>query len=324
MRSLLSGLWAPHRRTAVDALKLAWLPVPKDGRKALPVEVIPASSECLAGTQEILSTKDGAGKMSERVQEARAGEPGSAWYEDDEFWRIFGPWMFDRTRLERAPEDVGDLVRLTAVPDKARVLDLCCGIGRHSVELAKRGYTVTAVDRTKSYLQAAQERAEREGCTLEPVLEDMRRFVRPASFELAVNLYTSFGFFTDVNDDQTVLAHVHESLMPGGKLVLEMIGKEIVARIYRERDWLEEDGVLMLQERVVCDDWSWMMNRWIAIDGAERHEYRFGHRLYSAAELRDALKRAGFARVQIYGALFGVPYDHNALRLVAVATKGAE
>ncbi len=244
-----------------------------------------------------------------------------AWFENEELWAAVGAKIFDSERWRQAENDVDLILELTGLAPGARVLDMPCGNGRHLLELARRGYTVTGVDRTELYLQQAREAADQEDLTLELVKADMREFERPGSFDLALNLYTSFGYFVDPAEDLAVLRRFRRSLAPGGRLVVETMSKEILARIFRARDWREdEDGSLWLEERCVRSGWDWIDVRWVLV-GPEggRKEIRFGHRLYSAAELIAALREAGFAGVAAHGDLTGRPYDQDAARLVAVA-----
>jgi SAM-dependent methyltransferase len=179
------------------------------------------------------------------------------------------------------------------------------------------------VDRTARYLATAQAAATRAGLMVEFVQEDMRHFHRPAAFDLALNLFSSFGYFEDVAEDLQVLRHLHVSLKPGGQVLLEMAGKEVLARTFQPRTWhrhAERDEYL-LEERIVRDGWSWIENHWIWICGATQNVFTFGIRLYSGGELTALLSEAGFSAVQLYGSLAGTPYDHTAQRLVAVATK---
>lgn len=66
---------------------------------------------------------------------------------------------------------------------------------------------------------------------------DMRAFRMPVGFDLAINLFTSFGYFEEEADDRKVLANVLASLNSGGAYVMDMMGKEILARSFQERDW---------------------------------------------------------------------------------------
>ncbi|MCL5271251.1 MAG: class I SAM-dependent methyltransferase [bacterium] len=245
------------------------------------------------------------------------------WHEDDALWRDLGPMLFSEGRWQKTPEEVGHVLALAAPEAGGAVLDLCCGPGRHSLEFARRGFRVTGVDRTRRYLAEARRRARAEGLAVEFVLDDARRFRRPGAFDLAVNLYTSFGFFEDPADQRRVLAGIHASLKPGGTLVMELMGKEILARVFRERTWDEVDGRILLEERHVTADWSIIENRWILLDGDRRRVFRFRHWIYSAAELTALVRASGFGGVEIRGSLAGAPYDHKAQRLVAVARKEA-
>lgn len=242
-----------------------------------------------------------------------------AWHESDDFWEATAPIMFGNQRWEAAPVEVDQVVRLLGVSPGATILDLCCGPGRHSLEFARRGFSVTGVDRTAVYIERAQEQAAAEGLAVEFVQEDMRRFCRPHAFDAAVSLFTSFGYFEDPAENRQVLANVRDSLRDEGSLILEMMGKEVLARIFRERDWGEQDGILFLEERKVSKNWSWMENRWVLLRGQERREFEVSHWLYSAAELSAMLKECGFSSVDVYGDLEGAPYDHRARRLVVVA-----
>jgi SAM-dependent methyltransferase len=245
------------------------------------------------------------------------------WYEDDAFWGEMAPFLFDERRLLNAPMEVDAIIALLDVPEGARVLDLCCGVGRHAIELARRGFRVTGVDRTEIYLERARGTADAEGLDVELVREDMRTFRRPGAFDVVLNLFTSFGYFDDPADDLRVLRHVHESLAPGGRFVAEMMGKEVLAERFQERDWnwIGEGEGVFLEERRITDDWGRCANRWILIRGDRRSEYRFVHRLYSAVELAALFREAGFSAVDAYGSLAGEPYDHLARRLVVVGRR---
>jgi len=244
------------------------------------------------------------------------------WHEQDEFWTNTEFLLFTEKRVANAVEEIDKIVSLLQLNPEMRVLDLCCGVGRHSLELARRGYRVTGVDRTERYLQRASSIAKAEGLEVDFVCEDMRGFCRPGAFDAAINMFTSFGFFEDPQDDRKVAGNLGASLKPGGALLIEMMGKEIMARIFCEHDWHEmEDGTIILQERKVTRAWTWMENRWIILRDGERIEQHFCHRPYSAAELTSLLLACGFKTAQAFGGIDGSPYDHQAKRLAVAARK---
>ena len=136
------------------------------------------------------------------------------WHEQDEFWTAFATSLFDEERKALAPVEVERIVRLLEIEPGAKVCDLCCGVGRHSLELARQGFAVTAVDRTRPYLRAAREQARNMEVKLECIHEDMRRFCRPEVFDVVLNLFTSFGYFDSPDDDRRVAENIYRSLKP--------------------------------------------------------------------------------------------------------------
>lgn len=248
------------------------------------------------------------------------------WFSDASFWERFAPIMFDPARWAEVPAVADGVERLSGrkpAPGAApRALDLCCGTGRITVELAVRGWRTVGVDITASYLDAARESAEDEGVGIEFVLQDVRRFVRPAAFDLALNLYVSFGYFGDPEDDALLARNARASLAPGGCFIVETLGKETAARDFVEGEWFERDGCTVLTEFACVDSWAALRNRWILLRDGERFERSFDQRLYAGTELRRLLLEAGFSAVELYGDWDGSPYDRKARVLIAVARAG--
>ncbi len=178
------------------------------------------------------------------------------------------------------------------------------------------------VDRTTRYLDTARARASEQGLEIELVRADMREFRRSGQFDFALNLFSSFGYFDDPADDLRVLRNLHESLKPGGKLVMEMVGKEILARGFEPRAWHHgELDEYLLEERELRDGWDWIDTSWTVIRDGRARTVHSGIRIFSGAELAGSLREAGFSTVRIFGSLEATPYDTSARRLVAVAAR---
>jgi SAM-dependent methyltransferase len=256
------------------------------------------------------------------------------WYNDDEFWEQYAPIIFDDARWAEIPVVADGVTRLARLdlygdvygdangtggrrqgPD---ILDLCCGFGRITLELARRGFRAAGVDITGSYLRTAREDAAHEGLDTEFIQKDARAFRRKEAFDAAVNLYNSFGYFEDPEDDLLFLRNARYSLRPGGALIIEVLGKEIAVRDYVEAEWFERAGFTVLTESSPVDSWGSMWNRWILIKDGSRREKVFIQRLYAASELRALLFRAGFSAVELYGGWDEAPYDETAGTLIAV------
>ena len=243
------------------------------------------------------------------------------WFDDDSFWREFYPFMFPETRVADAHEQIAKALALTKPAGKS-VLDLCCGPGRCSIALAKKGFRVTGVDKTEYLLNKARAKAKAARVNIEWVQQDMRDFVRPGSFALALSMFTSFGYFDDRQDDMTVLQNMFTSLQPGGACLIEVLGKERLAKILQPTiSTVLPHGTLMVERHEIFDDWTRVRNEWLIIRNGRAKSYKFHHTIYSGQELRDRMERAGFVALKLHGNLDGDAYGPNAERLVAIGYK---
>ncbi len=247
----------------------------------------------------------------------------SDWFENEDFWTEMYPYMFPEERFESAEEEVEKILSLVEFSG-THILDLCCGPGRHSTVLAERGFSVTGVDSTAFLLQKAAARASERKLDVEFVQDDMRRFVRSSSYDLVLNMFTSFGYFDDKDEDLQVLGNIYESLRPGGVLVMEMAGKEGLASVFTATtSEVHPDGTLIVYRREIFDDWTRVRNEWLLIMDEHVRSFKFHHTLYSGQELKDRLLQVGFSNTQLYGDLEGSAYGTSSKRLIALARKEA-
>jgi SAM-dependent methyltransferase len=243
------------------------------------------------------------------------------WFENEEFWEKMYPFLFPAERVEKAPQELEQIFSLLDGPVRT-VLDLCCGPGRHSIALAHLGLRVTGVDRSAYYLDKARARAAGEKVEVEWIQSDMRDFVRAQSFDLVLSMFTSFGYFSDHDDDVKVLRNIHHSLVPGGVMVMDVAGKEWIAENFQATALTKlPDGSRLVQHREISDGWSKINNEWILISGEKAKSFRFSHTVYSGRELSDRIIQAGFGRVRLYGDLSGSEFGPGCERLIAVAGK---
>ena len=243
------------------------------------------------------------------------------WFDDDSFWRETYAFMFPERRFADTPKQIRMALKLTRPKGKC-ALDLCCGPGRCSVALAQRGFTVTGVDRTKYLLDKARARARAAKVKIEWVRQDMRDFVRPDSFDLVLSMFTSFGYFDEKREDIEVLENMFASLRPGGKCLIDVKGKECLARILQPTTSDDlPDGTRVVQRHEIFDDWTRIRNEWIIIRKGRTKSFTFHHTIYSGQELKDRLESVGFRDVKLYGALDGQEYGPESDRLIAVGKK---
>jgi 2-polyprenyl-3-methyl-5-hydroxy-6-metoxy-1,4-benzoquinol methylase len=147
-----------------------------------------------------------------------------------EWWKEYFDEPYAKAILEsfeeRASGEVDFIEDVLSLPGNAKILDLCCGLGRHSIELAKRGYKVTGVDVTGDYLETARNKTKKREVKIDFIESDMRDISFNKKFDAVINMFTSFGFFEEENDNFKVLKNVSNALKPGGKFLIDVINRD--------------------------------------------------------------------------------------------------
>ncbi|MEU3961762.1 class I SAM-dependent methyltransferase [Streptomyces buecherae] len=243
-------------------------------------------------------------------------------FQDDDFWTEFYDFLFSDQRFTQA-EDLLDTSPLLNLPAGARVLDLCCGPGVFTVPLARRGYAVTGVDRSPAMLERARALSVERSAPATYVEADVRAYAQPGAFDVVLNMFTSFGYFEDPADNARALRTMHDSLAPGGTLLLDLAGKELLAGRVTPPKVVRRGDDLLVQTDTVLDDWARLRSDWVLVRGDRVTRASLVWFVYSAVELRQMAREAGFTRIEVFGDFDGRPYDQDAQRLILRATREA-
>jgi D-alanine-D-alanine ligase len=186
------------------------------------------------------------------------------------------------------------------------ILDLCCGQGRHSLELARRGFKyVEGIDRSHYLIQKAKGRAKKEGLDVKFREGDARKLPYPAdSFDVVMILGNSFGYFETLQDDLRVLKGVFRVLKPWGKLLIDVADGEYLRKNFQPRSW-EWTGkkYLVCRERSLSLDKQHLISRELVthVEKGIIADQFYSVRLYSRERVAELLKTAGFSNVTFYG-----------------------
>jgi SAM-dependent methyltransferase len=224
-------------------------------------------------------------------------------------------------RDEDAGEQALAAARLAGCPEGGDLLDVPCGFGRHAIPLAAAGYRVTGVDRSQALLDEARRRAG-NARRLKLARADYRELpFADASFDAAINLFTSIGYLGD-DEDTRALAEIGRVLRPGGRLVLETLHRDLLVHAFLERDWeLLGEGRLLLAQRTFEPIAGVAQTTQTLVDTSGARESRtFSVRVYSVTELLAMLARAGFAETRCLGDFDGAPFGFDK-RLVIAALR---
>lgn len=261
--------------------------------------------------------------MPDEPETDPTGAPSPPWWEeyfDEDYIELYTPLLPpEHSRMEA--ETVYEMLSLRP---GSRVLDLGCGWGRHSVELARLGCSVVGLDRSAVLLGGAATRAEAAGVGVEWVRGDIREPRWRGEFDAVVSLFSSLGYSGGDADDLRALRAAREALAPEGSFVLETMHRDPVARAYAERDWwATASGAPVWVEREfdavagLSREWT----RWLR-DGEVREKYH-EIRIRAAPEWAALLERAGLDPLAWYGDWDLSPFDHRSDRLIVVAGRGA-
>lgn len=244
------------------------------------------------------------------------------WFEDEKFWEFYSPVIFDENHWAEASSVAKAVAKLAGLKPGASVLDAGCGPGRISVELALLGFNVTGVDIIQSELDAASESALDEGVELNLLNQDLRNFTAENKFDCAVNLYTSFGYCEDKQDDYKILGNIYDSLKPDGVFILESVSRETSIINFTEGEEFFRSGIKVVTNFKVSGAWEGLRSAWtLFFPDGKKIEHEFVQRLYSAPELKEKLLKAGYKTVEVYGGYEKQPYDQNAATMVLVCKK---
>lgn len=206
-----------------------------------------------------------------------------------------------------------------------RVLDLACGDGHHSIELARRGYRVTGYDLSEALLKQARANARAARVRVTWTLGDMRELPYKGEFGAAINMFTSFGYFEKPGDDRKVLRAVAQALAPRGKFLMERFNREAMAYELPLQGWrVQRDGSIVLQEDTFDPLRGRYETRQIVVDREGTREHTASVRAYTLTELKEMFEEAGLYLHRVLGDLELSPYRARSPRLVLFAMRDVE
>lgn len=187
-----------------------------------------------------------------------------------------------------------------------RILDLCCGQGRHSLELARRGFkNVEGLDRSHYLIQKAKARAKKEGLNVKFREGDARKLPYQAdTFDIVLLLGNSFGYFETIQDDIRVLKEVFKVLKPQGRILIDVADGEYLRENFQARSWEWIDKKhFVCRERSLSWDKQRLISREVIthVEKGVIADQFYAERLYTRESLREILTAAGFSDVVIHG-----------------------
>jgi SAM-dependent methyltransferase len=222
-------------------------------------------------------------------------------------YRDYDPfaWLYTHywgDEFHRQIMPVLDRLLLSGLPRRARILDLCCGDGRVSYQLAKRGFIVTGVDGSEQMLTFAKQRAPK----IEFLLKDARSFQLPLQYQGAVSTFDSLNHVMEADGLEQVFRNVNASLQEGAVFVFDLNREEAYIDFWARTSTSVDPKAVSIargsydgHEKIAhCDVTLFRLERgdW------QRSDFRLSQRYYPMEIVLEMLRRTGFQAVIFDGA----------------------
>jgi SAM-dependent methyltransferase len=238
-----------------------------------------------------------------------------------------GGLKYARPQVDRLEQILGQL----GVQKGSRLLDAPCGIGRHAVHFALRGWQVVGLELVPAYVKRAEELARELGAgrNLSLRVGDIREvgsiMEDEEPFDAILNLLTSIGYWDD-ETDLSILIQFHHLASSRGVLLVDTINRDYVIRHFQSTSFEEYGTVAYLEERRLDLESSRIRSRWTFFNKQGDDLKRtltvdISQRIYSPHELRDLLEKAGWRGVKVYSGWDLKPLSSDVYRLLAVGRK---
>lgn len=243
----------------------------------------------------------------------------------------FEKWFSDKLYLDlyqhRDEEDarwmINLLQRSIAVKTNSKVLDIACGSGRHSIELARRGFDVTGFDLSEFLISEARKNlknSSEKNMKVKFLIKDMRDFNFGNTFDIAVNIFTSFGYFDNDKENFRVIENVSDSLKKGGYFVFDFLNKYYLEKNLKplSRNIIGNSSVV--QRRKIEN--GFVKKTIIITRGNSVKQFDEVLKLYSLQDFKRAFDFSGLKTERIFGDYSGNKFNRTKSgRLIIIARK---
>lgn len=236
----------------------------------------------------------------------------ASWF-DSKYYHI----LYDHRNEGEAAIFIENLCEKLELPQGAKVLDLACGKGRHSITLHKLGFNVTGADLSENSIEKARLDSNN---TIEFLVHDMRTPILGRNFDAVLNLFTSFGYFDSSLDNEKVLRAVSDMLVPEGVLVLDFLNANKAIELLTPKTSISKAGIdFSITKRY---DGSHIFKRIEFEDEGTKFDFEERVQALTISDFKELLNTANFDILTTFGDFALNPFDSKTSdRLIIVAKK---
>jgi D-alanine-D-alanine ligase len=222
-----------------------------------------------------------------------------------DWWQILFNSLYLKTDadllddIELTRKEVDLIVSILELTSQDNILDLCCGQGRHVIELAKRGFSnIEGYDRSRYLIRKAKTRAQKENLQVRFREGDARKLRYPHdTFDIVTILGSSFGYFDSSIDDRRIIEGLFRVLKPDGKVLIDISDGDYIKENFQRRSWEWLDKrYFVCRERALSSDGERLICREIIshFDKGIIADQFYAERLYNKESLSQLLTTSGF------------------------------
>lgn len=220
---------------------------------------------------------------------------------------------------ERTAMEIDFILSRFRLREGARILDVGCGTGRHSLELAKRGYKVVGIDPSAAMIAAARSKAS----VNDPIPEFIRArgedLTTTQSFDASICLFTTLGQMADEQDNHALIKRVYEVLRPGGTFAVEIPNREWVRRNLKTNERFGNETHYTQVTRHYEPEGHFVEEVFNVTTPQSEQIYLLRYRIYNQDELLKLLKETGFQIFETYGGYDGAPLEADSPLMIVFA-----
>lgn len=222
---------------------------------------------------------------------------------------------------ERTAKEIDFVIEQAQIEPGASVLDVGCGFGRHSVELAKRGFEVLGIDPSQAMIAEATRRANEAGVPVDFLQAKAQDFVTEKTFDAAICLYTTLGQMDARGDNIRLIQRVSNALKNKGVFIIEVPHREFLKNNYVAEERIGEGGRYADVQRHYDNQSHIMTETFRVVKGDSEEEFLLRYRVYRFEDLRYLLLDASFNVSGLYGGFDGSPLTDDSPVQVVVSKK---
>lgn len=236
---------------------------------------------------------------------------------EDWFGSEYYSLLYKHRSCDEASLFLDNLIAFLKIPPGSRILDCGCGKGRHSIHLSKIGFEVTGVDISKKNI-AQSKKSEKKNLAF--FTHDMRNLFRINYYDVALNLFTSFGYFEKDSENNKVIKSTVAGIKKNGWFILDFMNVEKETKKLAPEEKTEIDGVNFKVTRSTQK--NCVIKEILITDKGKQHSFRENVKAYKRKELENFFIQNNLEVVHLCGDYELKPFNENTSeRLILIGKK---